>query len=297
MVRLYQDGSDSSMRKPLTRILLLLLVCYTSAQNEGASANGIAHGTVIVIFFSGTRVILAADSRVTYSGAATTHEDRQCKVADLGHDTIFSASGFTRYKFEDPKMPRFDVYQEARRASLAVPSDARDRARSTAEIWARRVKEALDIGLRLHPKAVMSLLHGHSTQLAGAIFAGHSKRGLSVYYAAISCECGSGNKHASIQTSELHPVSDGVPAASIGTAETMDLFAEVAEMNTPRGIAEREAWLAVEGNPDRDVYVTVRTGEFILRNSKDNTIAGPINAIELTAEGGVRWVKREKNCQ
>ena len=180
---------------------------------------------------------------------------------------------------------------------MAVPSDALDRARSSAEIWARRVKTALDIGLRLHPKAVMSLLHGRSAQLAGAIFAGHSKKGLSVYYVAIRCECGSGNKHASIQTSELHPVSDGVPAASIGTAETMDLFTEVAEMNTPRGIAEREAWNAADGKPDRDVYVTVRTGEFILRNSKDSTIAGPINAIELTAEGGVRWVKREKNCQ
>ena len=300
MVRLYQDGSDNSMRKPLARIPLLLctlLFCFASENEEGARAKGTAHGTVIVIFFSEARVILAADSRVTYSGAAASHEDRQCKVADLGHDTIFSASGFTRYKFDDPKMPKFDVYQEARRAALAVPSDAPDRARSSAEIWARRVKEALDIGLRLHPKAVMSLMHGRSTQLAGAIFAGHSKNGLSVYYVAIRCECGLENKHASIQTSELHPVSDGVPAASIGTAETMDLFAEVAEMNTPRGIAERDAWLAAEGKPDRDVYVTVRTGEFILRNSKDSTIAGPINAIELAAQGGVRWVKREKNCQ
>lgn len=167
----------------------------------------------------------------------------------------------------------------------------------SAEIWARRVKSALDIGLRLHPKAVMSLMHGHSTQLAGAIFAGQGEKGLSVYYVAIRCECGTENKYASIQTSELHPVNDGVPAATIGTAETMDIFSEVAEMTTHRGIAERDAWVAAENKPDRDVYVTVRTGEFILRNSKDNTIAGPINAIELSAEGGVRWVKREKNCQ
>lgn len=136
-----------------------------------------------------------------------------------------------------------------------------------------------------------------SNQLAGAIFAGHSQKGLSVYYVAIRCECNAENKYSSIQTSELHPVNDGVPAATIGTAETMDLFSEVAEMTTPRGIAERDTWLAAEGKPDRDVYVTVRTGEFILRNSKDSTIAGPINAIELSADGSVRWVKREKMCQ
>jgi hypothetical protein len=289
------------MRTPLTRILLLVCTvhfCFASVDEKSARANGIAHGTVIVIFFSETKVILAADSRVTYSGAAATHEDRQCKVADLDHETIFSASGFTRYKFDqDPRMPRFDVYQEAKRASVTVPSDAVDRARTTAEIWARRVKTALDTGLRLHPKAVMSLMHGRSNQLAGAIFAGHSQKGLSVYYVAIRCECNAEKKYSSIQTSELHPVSDGVPAATIGTAETMDLFSEVAEMTTPRGIAERDAWVAAESKPDRDVYVTVRTGEFILRNSKDSTIAGPINAIELSAEGGVRWVKREKMCQ
>lgn len=162
------------MRTPLTRILLLVCTmhfCFASVDEESARRNRIAHGTVIVIFFSEARVILAADSRVTYSGAAATHEDRQCKVADLDHETIFSASGFTRYKFDkDPRMPRFDVYREAKRASLAVPSDAVDSARITAEIWARRVKAALDTGLRLHPKAVMSLMHGRFQPTCGSNF-------------------------------------------------------------------------------------------------------------------------------
>src|SRR6185437_3083824 len=106
------------MSRPFTKILVAFctpLLCLASAKKEAAArANEIAHGTVIVIFFSETKVILAADSRVTYSGAAATHEDRQCKVADLGHETIFSASGFTRYKFDqDARMPKFDVYREA----------------------------------------------------------------------------------------------------------------------------------------------------------------------------------------
>ena len=88
-----------------------------------------------------------------------------------------------------------------------------------------------------------------------------------------------------------------MPAASVGTAEAMGLFSEVADGSTPRGLAERNAWAVAETNPDRDAYITIRTGEFILRNSKDHTVAGPINALELTAQGKVRWVKREKNCQ
>ncbi len=290
----------SPMNRQLMKAMITFctpLLCFASAK-QAAGASEIAHGTVIVIFFSKSRVILAADSRVTYTGAAPTHEDRQCKVADLGKKTIFSASGFTKYTFEqDARMPKFDVYQEARRAALSVPSEASDRAKSSAEIWARRVKSALDTGLRSHPIAVMSLMHGRSTQLAGAIFAGQGEKGLSVYYAALRCACDRQNKYASIEISAIRSVTDGVPAAAIGTAETMDLFTEVAELTTPRGIAERDAWGKAESKPDRDAYVTVRTGEFILRNSKDSTVGGPINAIELTAEGDVRWVKREKNCQ
>jgi hypothetical protein len=258
----------------------------------------VQHGTVVVIFFSRDRVVLAADSRVTYSGAAARHEDNQCKVSDLGHETIFAASGFTRYTFPlDQEMPAFDVYREAVRVSRSLGTNTENRARAMAESWGRRVKAALDLGLARHPKEVMTLLHGRSMQLAGAIFAGKNKNGLAVYYVSLLCECRTGRKSASIHVSRIKPVADGMPAASVGTAEAMELFSEVADGSTPRGMAERDTWVAAETNPDRDAYVTIRTGEFILRNSTDRTVAGPINALELAADGRVRWIKREKNCR
>lgn len=276
---------------------ILVLLVFAAIAFVAARAMEVQHGTVVVIFFSKDRVVLAADSRVTFSGAAKYHQDNQCKVSDLGHETIFAASGFTRYNFApDQKMPTFDVYQEAARLSQAIKSEVPDRARAVAEAWARRVKVALDIGLVRHPKEVMSLLHGQSMQLAGAVFAGRNQAGLAVYYVAIRCECKTSQKYSSIHVSQIHPVNDGMPAASIGTAEAMELFSEVADGSSPRGLAERDSWTGAQTEPDRDAYVTVRTGEFILRNSKEGTAAGPINALELTADGQVRWVKREKNC-
>jgi hypothetical protein len=273
-------------------LLILHALCQGALQ-----AMQIQHGTVVVIFYSRDRVVLAADSRVTYSGAGQ-HKDNQCKVSDLGHETIFAASGFTRYDFpNDQQMPAFDVYREAERVSHSLAHDAADRARAMAESWGRRVKAALDIGLARHPKEVLSLLHGQSQQLAGAIFAGKSKTGLKVYYVALRCECQTSRKYSSLHISKIKPVEDGMPAASVGTAEAMGLFSEVADGSSLRGLAERNTWATAETDPDRDAYVTIRTSEFILRNSKDHTVAGPINALELTVEGKVRWVKREKNCQ
>ncbi|HEX7286023.1 MAG TPA: hypothetical protein VF532_07555 [Candidatus Angelobacter sp.] len=258
----------------------------------------IQHGTVVVIFYSRDRVVLAADSRVTDSGPGGPHQDNQCKVSDLGHETIFAASGFTRYNFgQDQRMPAFDVFREAATVSRSLKAGAPDRARVLAENWGRNVKDALDAGLARHPREVMTLLHGKSTQLAGAIFAARDAEGLVVYYVTLRCECQGSRKYSSLHITKMKPVEDGMPAASLGTSETMELFSEVADGSSARGVAERDGWIAAATKPDRDVYVTIRTGEFILRNSKDHTVAGPINALELTAQGQVRWVKRESNCR
>jgi hypothetical protein len=280
----------------LCRVLRLFVFsgCVTGA----AWGMQIQHGTVVVIFYSRDRVVLAADSRVTDSGPGAPHQDNQCKVADLGRETIFAASGFTRYNFgPDQGMPAFDVFREAASVSRSPKAGTPDRARAMAESWGHSVKDALDTGLTRHPREVLTLLHGKSTQLAGAIFAGRDAAGLVVYYVTLSCECEESHKYSSLHITKLKPVDDGMPAASMGTSETMDLFSEVADGSSARGVAERDAWIAVATNPERDAYVTIRTGEFILRNSKDHTVAGPINALELTAQGQVRWVKRENNCR
>ncbi|MBZ5509326.1 MAG: hypothetical protein LAO78_28035 [Acidobacteriia bacterium] len=277
---------------------ILVVLALSACAQELAQSVKVGHGTVVVIFFSKERVVLAADSRLTYSGPVGLHKDNQCKVSNLGHQTIFAASGFNRYNFpQDRNMPKFDVYQQAVQVSRSYKGNLHERGKAVAEAWAQQVKAALDIGLVRHPAEVMSSLHGQSMQLASGVFAGKSDTGLAVYHASILCECRTAHKYASIHISQLQPVNDGVPAASIGTAETMGLFSEVADATSPRGLAERDTWKEAEDKPDRDANVTIRTGEFILHHSKDRTIGGPLNAIELTAAGAVRWVKREKNCQ
>jgi hypothetical protein len=242
--------------------------------------------------------VLAADSRITFSGGGNGHVDDQCKLFALGRSTIFAGSGFAGYDFAPgQKRASVDAYKEALRLSQSLTSPLPDRAKTMAERWAERIKTALDDGLAKHPREIISSLHGSSTLLASAVFAGVTEHGLSVQYVAINCECADRARQVSIHIREMKPFSDGLPAGTIGTSEAMGLYSELMEGATSRAHAERASWIAIDDGSDRDAQVTIRTGEFVLRNSKDRTIGGPINAIELSSDGEVRWAKREKNCQ
>ncbi len=143
----------------------------------------------------------------------------------------------------------------------------------------------------------MSSLHGSSHLLASGVFAGMFSDALTVYFAAVNCECSGRRKYSSIQITQLSPSQYGLPAAVLGTAEAQNLFDEVMAGDSVRAQAERVNWPTDIDNTDYAGAVTIRSAEFILHNSKDNTIGGSINAIELNRDGHVRWIKKEKFCR
>lgn len=253
---------------------------------------------MVVIFFSAGRVVLAADSRLTFSGGRRGHADNQCKVADLGQEAIFAASGLSKYSFSpDQKNPVFDAQKTALRAARSLPPEAVDRAKAMAEAWATQVKAALDTELDRHPQEMTSSLHGSSMLLGGGIFAGRSMGGLSVYFAALYCQCSGTRKFSSIKITPIKPTDDGLPAAVVGTEDAMSLFTEMVDATTPRGIDALADVTKHTNVLDPGAETTIKTAEFILHNTKDPAIGGPINAIELNNSGEVHWVKKEQDCQ
>jgi hypothetical protein len=258
----------------------------------------IRHGTVVIIYFSDERVVLAADSRSTFSGGRHGYEDAQCKVSDLGRSVIFAGSGVSAFEFGPGQLTTpFDTYKTALLTSRSLQSGTADRAKATAEGWAKQVKAALDEQLNKHPEEIVSSLHGSSHLLASGIFAGMSPDGLTVYSAAVNCECSGRRKYSSIQITKLPRSKYALPAAVLGTAEAQALFDEVMAGDSPRAQAERANWPISVDEKHYAVTVTARTAEFILRHSKDDTIGGPIHVIELTRDGQVRWIRKEKFCK
>lgn len=284
---------------PVRSVLLFLLLLAISPCTPHAGERFVVkHGTVVVIFFSKDRVVLAADSRLTFSGRRQGNEDNQCKISDLGEETIFAGSGVSGYNFgPGQRTPVFDAYAAALQTARTLRPGAHDRAKAVAEGWAKKVKAALDGELVRHPEEVMASMHGSSNLLASGVFAGKTSDSLVVYFAAVNCECSGRQKFSSVRITQLHPTDDGLPLASVGTAETMGLFSEVVDASSDRGVKEVAGWNNDANAPDRDAQVTVKTAEFILHHSKDHTIGGPINAIELDQNGQVHWVRKEKSCK
>lgn len=279
-------------------LFFVALLVSSPSHLEIANQFTVGHGTVVVIFFSGDRVVLAADSRLTFSGGRRGHADNQCKVADLGREAIFAASGLSKYSFSPgQKNPAFDAQKTALRAARSLPPEVIDRPKAMAEAWAKQVKTALDTELDRHPQEIISSLHGSSTLLGGGIFAGRSTSRLSVYFAALYCQCGGAHKFSSIQITQIRPSDDGLPAAVVGTQDAMSLFTEMVDATTPRGIDALADITKHTDVPDPGAEATIKTADFILHNTKDPTIGGPINAIELNSSGEVHWVKKEQDCK
>jgi len=277
----------------------LLLAQFLPARSpEAAGQLTLHHGTVVIVFFSNDRVVLAADSRRTFSGGRRGYEDTRCKVSDLGNDAIFAGAGVSGYDFgPEQTTPVFDTRKTAQNVARSLPGATPDRARAIAEGWARQVKMALDEQLTRHPDEIFSSLHGSSNLLASGVFAGRKAGSLAAYYVAINCECSGSKKFSSVHITQLRPTGDGLPAASVGTAEAQRLFSELVDAGTPRALIERATWPANTHDLDNNVAVTIKTAEFILHHSTDHTIGGPINVVELENDGQVRWMKREKFCK
>jgi ATP-dependent protease HslVU (ClpYQ) peptidase subunit len=277
--------------------LLLFVLLLPSSHGRSEPQVTYRHGTIIVVFFSKDRVVLAADSRLTLSGGRSRYSDTQCKLSDLGHETIFAGAGMYGYDFgSGPRASGFDAYKAALKSSQSLQPGLEDRAKAVAEDWSRKVKAAIDPQLARHPAEVLASMHGSSMLLAQGVFAGRTADGLVTYFAAIHCDCSGAHKSALTRLTQLHPTADGLPLASLGTTEALNLFSEVVEGSSQRGLDERASWEKISG-PGRDGEVAFKTAEFIVRNVKDRSVGGLINAIELDHDGNVRWVKRGNNCQ
>jgi hypothetical protein len=280
------------------QLLFFLLFLALAACPQAVGKLIVRHGTVVVIFFSKDHVVLAADSRRTFSGGRHGYEDNQCKVSDLGQATIFAGSGVSGYNFgPEQTTGAFDTYKAALNAARSLQSETPDRAKATADGWSKRVKMSFDEQLARRPEEIITSLHGSSKLLAGGVFAGKTSSGLVVYFAAVNCECSGSRKFSSIHMTELHPTDDGLPIAAIGTSETQGLFGELVDGSSQRALVERALWPMNLKVADYNIDVTIRTAEFILRTSKDRTIGGSINAVELGSDGQVRWIKKEKFCK
>lgn len=251
-------------------------------------AAGICHASVVVFAFGTRTVIIAGDSRETYSDG--TFRDTACKLGSYGDNVVFTHVGITSFGVTD-------FMAEARRAiadSVAVES-AQSIAQRAAIRWKERAASILrKEGARELLK--MSKQNGNP-QLAAFLFA--------------SAEQTTGNISLWYATVTLGKIQDGVPVLETKAEEYgvddpsrfklralghEQIFWEYGAGKTARAKGWREELEKSPSPPERKLEETVmRLVELTIAYDAVG-VGGAVDGLRLDVGKGVQWLQRKPAC-
>jgi hypothetical protein len=271
----------------------LIIIALFFALGAPLAMTQMKSGTVIIIFFSKEKVILAGDSRVIEVGEGTkrSYRDDECKIFALNNKIIYAASGMIGHDFSPRETgAAWDAHREA----MQIASSATD-IKTIADAWAARIKQLIDADFVNYPQLFEAALRT-KTFLVSAVFAGlDADNKLSVYSVVLTCDCHPFHKSARVDVGPRPPTDDGLPVGIMAKQEATVVFNELIAGKTPRSNLERKRWTSLS-RKKRETAITIRSVEFIIKNAATDEIGGAVDALEIDASGRIRWIQRKKNC-
>ncbi len=254
----------------------------------------IERGSVGIVYFSDSKIAVAADSRGTWINKS--RDDKQCKVTALGKRTVFIATGFSGYRNDGnlgDAVPTWSNESEAHRAYDRIKSrpQGADFVTVLANEWAKQVVKYVDLIYRAQPQNLLG-----STEnglLTIALFGGVTNEGHLVMR-QIRIEVNpSKSPFISFETNPQPPCH---PVCILGKSA---IALEILANETARARKENSRWVAeLQKIPAADKIVSSNIRLVQLTEMYDGTsdVGGPIDALDLSPSDGVRWIQRKPNC-
>jgi hypothetical protein len=252
--------------------------------------------------YSKYQAVFAAESRVILAGKRIRrHRDDACKIHAIKNKFIFVSVGASGFE-SAPGSPEisWSAYDEPGKLVDQIPDTADDPVNLLAQLWGQSMEQHLNRGLAVNPEPLLRSLRVEGAQeLARGVFAGRTKRGQFVIFAAVlNCDCTAGSKHAVLR---ILPISlpDRSETVAMGMKQATTLVGELFERNSERArmsIKKFAADHAGAGAPELLGAAAVAGLEFVLEYADSEDIGGPIDAVEMTSTGDIHWIRRKVNC-
>jgi hypothetical protein len=256
------------------------------------------HGTIAVVRYSLSRLMIAADSRTNLGTRSnTTTNDGACKVASLGEHAAFVASGLVGYDNNGPRdlLDTWRATDEARRVyAHLLKRDSEwqdDRLDEFAMAWGNLVRSRVAALAHFNPLAVRSsVVNGLLT--TALVATGRGKR---IRAVVVQIGIDSDGRIALLPLRRIEP--EVCPPCALGRGEIVTEFlgltSERARVEAAR-FARETRTLAEDERERRRVLRLVQLTINLLPDR--NEVGGPIDALELRASGGVHWIQRKLGC-
>jgi len=264
-------------------LVLSLLVCQLAHSQ-------INSGTVIIFQLVNDKFIMASDSRMIFEGKPS---DGNCKIAAFRDHVVFGVTGGPKY-VPGPldSVKSWDAMLEAKRAVdiFGISNqDSASRVTAIANAWATNMQTNWQILLVSHPDLVRKFAADENGGLTNGIFAATASGRISLTMRGLVLK----NDLIAVETPTIVGTCGGGPCASGKT----DIFNEYTQNLSKR--AKDEKWTFSSSLLDRtipEMIKIVRLVDLSIAYDSSGTIGGPIDAIELNADGSMKWYQRP-NCK
>ena len=270
----------------------VILVSLVSLQAFGQ----VRRGTIAVVYYTPSKVIIAADSRLTFdNGVINKHNDGECKVAALGNEIVFVSAGFDGYDRTHPGdlIPSWRGTEEAHRAY--VESSPKHSLWSIAAGWGELVRRRISALNAVDPRRLAKSAEGGL--LTSAIFAG-TATGKKITVLLVQIKISESSTGSTIDVAGPKEISpDTCPPCSLGKGQ---IFTEFLEKTTERARDEAARWKIRSDTTTKsefDRWKIVRLVDLtILLHPDQDSIGGYIDALELKRGGSVKWIQHKPQC-
>jgi len=271
-----------------------MLLCLVPTLKTGE----LKSGTIVLTFFSKDKAIFAAESRLRLKRTDNTvgYSEDGCKVRAIEKRFIFATSGINAFEHIPDSENSWDGYQAPSTLANKVPADASDPVKVLVTLWGEWMERHLNDELARNPEPI--LRGKRNDVLTYAMFAGLARQaGLTIYRAQLRCACSGTVKRAVLS---IDPVAlETSTMGRFGSEEGADIADELLYRKSERAREEIARWkIQLNGvdKAEQEGAVTVWAAEFVVKYVRSEEIGGPVDAVEMTSDGRIRWIRRKPNC-
>ena len=270
----------------ITELAVLFLVI---ARGIGAHAGAQSvTGTVVVIGWSRTKIVIAVDSRGYDDNEK--YRDDICKIVKLDEHSVFTAAGNIIHAYKGRAL--WDAQKEASNAfKEAQKTDNPRLLKTAARSWGDHMVLRINQALKEDPAGSKHMLD-KGIFLTG-VFTGFENGSTAMYQLEIVFD-------PAIQRAKQNFYTEhSTVTVQWGALGRNEIVSEVVAAKARFAKAEHRKWIAAERNipqRDRDVRWAIRLVQLTMEyHAQKADVGGPIDALEITRRG-IRWVERKPGC-
>jgi hypothetical protein len=265
-------------------LMLLVWACGVNLQCGLQSTTG----TVVVIGWSRTKIVIAVDSRGFDDNEK--YRDDICKIVRLDDRSVFTAAGNIIHAHNGRAL--WNAQKEAIHSFQEAQSTGTQRLlMAAARNWGEHMVAAIDQALKEDPVRSKRMLD-KNIFLTG-VFLGFENGSTAMYQVEIVFDPGTQQAKENFYT-EHHTTT-----LEFGALGRNEIVNEVVADKTRFARTEQRKWASDERKiplEDRDVRWAIRLVQLTMEyHPQRSDVGGPIDALEITRRG-IHWVERKPGC-